>query len=115
MNVSEKNCRIWRKDFEGKNGTFHRYSISFRGKKADGSYTPYCYMDIKFSKKSGAPEKITNGATCEFEGFLSADSYTNKDGKEVVTPQIVVTKVKFDGDAEDVGDNFEEMSEEIPF
>ena len=115
MNVSEKNARIWRKDYEGRNGAYSRYTVSIRNKNADGSYGASYYMPIRFSKKSGAPEKITNGASCDFEGFLTTDSYTNKEGKEIVNPQIIVMKVHFNGDAEEGGDSFTEMEEEIPF
>ena len=115
MNVSEKKARIWRKDFEGKNGVYHRYTIRIRSKNDDGTSGASYYMPIKFSKKCGAPEKITNGAYCDFEGFLTTDSYTNKEGKEVVNPQIIVMKVHFEGDVEDGGDSFSEMEEEVPF
>jgi single-stranded DNA-binding protein len=115
MDIYGKNVKIWRKDFEGRNGTFYRYSVGISSKNADGTYGASYYMDIKFTKKSGAPEKIKNGANCDFEGFLSSTSYTNKDGKEVTNPQIVVTSVDFQGDAEDIGDSFEQLEEQIPF
>ena len=38
MNVSEKKAKIWRKDIEGKNGTFYRYSVSVSRKTQDGKY-----------------------------------------------------------------------------
>ena len=114
MNVSEKNARIWRKDFEGKNGAYYRYTVGIRSKNMDSTFTTY-YMPIKFSKKSGAPEKISNGAVCDFEGFLTSDSYTSKDGKEVTFPQIIVMNAHFEGDAEDIGDSFAELDMEMPF
>lgn len=110
MNVSEKNARIWRKDYEGRNGEYSRYTVSIRNKNPDGTFTTY-YMPIKFSKRSGAPERIENGAKCDFDGFLSVDSYTNKNGDEVKQPQIIVMNAVFQEEA----DNFEELEEQIPF
>lgn len=111
MNVSEKNARIWRKDYEGKNGEYSRYSVGIRNKNPDGTYITY-YMPIKFSRKSGAPEKIENGAACDFEGFLSVEAYTNKNGDEVKQPQIIVMKAVFQTES---ADSFEELEEQIPF
>lgn len=111
MNVSEKNAKIWRKDYEGKNGEYSRYTVGIRNNNMDGTTTTY-YMPIKFSKKSGAPEKINNGAKCDFEGFLAVETYTKKNGEEVKQPQIMVMKAKFQD--EDI-DSFEELEEDMPF
>ena len=112
MDVSEKKAKIWRKDFEGKNGPFYRYSVSISKKNEDGSYTN-AYIPVLFTKRSGAPEKIENGAICSINGFLSVDSYKDKDGKEHNTPMIVVMSAEFDASAG--ADSFEQMEVEIPF
>lgn len=109
MDVSEKRAKIWRKDIEGKNGTFYRYSVSVSRKTQDGKYVN-AYIPVVFSKKSDAPEKIENGAVCSFEGFISVDTYKDKDGVERNTPQIVIMSVKFDGE-----DSFSEAEDDIPF
>ena len=112
VDVIEKKAKIWRKDLEGKNGPFYRYSVSVSKKMEDGTYIN-AYIPIKFSKKSGAPEKIPNGASCSLEGFMSVDSYRDKEGKQVNTATIIAMKVSFDG--EDLPDSFEQAEEEIPF
>lgn len=109
MNVKENKAKIWRRDIQSKNGEFYRYTVSISKKAEDGSYVN-AYMPIKFSKKSGAPEKIENGATCSLEGFMSVDSYRDKEGKVVNTPIIIAMSATFDG-----GDSFEQMEEDIPF
>ena len=43
MNVSEKKAKIWRKDYQGKNGEFYRYSVSISKKNEDGKYMPETY------------------------------------------------------------------------
>ena len=114
MEVKAEKAKIWRKDYEGKNGTFYRYSVSVSKKKEDGSYVN-AYMPILFSKKSGAPEVIENGTLCGFSGFMSVDSYTDKEGHERNTPMIVAMKVAFDNDPADMGDDFAQAEEEILF
>lgn len=109
MDVKENKAKIWRRDIQSRNGEFYRYNVGISRKNEDGSWTN-AYMPIKFSKKSGAPEKIENGATCSFEGFMSVDSYKDKEGRAVNTPIIIAMSVTFDGQ-----DSFEQMEEDIPF
>lgn len=108
MNVSEKKAKIWRKDYQGKNGEFYRYSVSISKKNEDGKYVN-AYLPIKFSKKADAPEKIENGTVCAFEGFMSVESFKDKDGNERNQPMIIAMSVQFEDDS------FEQMEEDIPF
>lgn len=108
MEVSAKNAKIWRKDIEGKNGTFHKYSVSVSKKTQDGKYVN-AYIPVVFSKKADAPDKIENGALCDFEGFMSVESYTDREGITRNTPQIVIMSAVFEGDG------FEQAEDEIPF
>lgn len=119
MNVNEKNARIWRRDIQTKDGReFYKYTVGISSKKQDGSFTR-AYLDIKFSKKAGAPSKIENGAKCDFEGFMTVESYTDKDGKEHSRPVIMVMKANFedlqDNDPADMGGGFEQVDEPMPF
>lgn len=114
MDVKQKKCKIWRKDVEGRNGTFYRYSVSISSKNEDGSFDTV-YVPIKFAKKAGAPEKIKNGAECDFEGFLSVDAYTDREGNRVKALQIIAMKAAFDYTADEVEDSFEEAEDDIPF
>lgn len=108
MEVSAKNAKIWRKDIEGKNGTFYKYSVSVSKKTQDGKYVN-AYIPVVFSKKADAPEKIENGALCDFEGFMSVESYTDRDGNTRNTPQIVIMSALFEEDG------FEQAEAEMPF
>lgn len=113
MEVSAKNAKIWRKDIQGKNGTFYRYSVSISKKTTDGKFVN-AYLPVMFSKKSDAPAVIDNGAVCNFSGFMSVDSYTDRDGNTRNTPQIVIMKVEFDDPTTGV-DSFEKAEEDLPF
>ena len=108
MEVSAKRAKIWRKDIEGKNGTFHKYSVGVSKKTQDGKYVN-AYIPVVFSKKVDAPEKIENGAVIDFEGFMSVESYTDREGNTRNTPQIVIMSALFEEDG------FEQAMEEIPF
>lgn len=113
MDITERNARIWRKDITGKKGTFYRYSVGISKKTQDGKYVN-TYIPIVFSKRAEAPEEIPNGAKASIEGFMSVDSYTDRDGNTRNTPQIVVMKVEFEDPTTGV-DSFEQAEEEIPF
>lgn len=116
MNVSEKNARVWRKDIEGKNGTFYRYTVGISKKMDDGSYLT-AYMPIRFTKRANMPEKIENGAKVDFSGFLSVDPYLDKEGHEV--RQIVIVAMNATladgGDPSEGVDSFAEAETDIPF
>lgn len=113
MDVTAKKVKIWRKDIEGKNGTFHKYSVGISKKTMDGKYVN-AYIPLVFSKRADAPEKIENGALCDFEGFMSVESYTDREGNTRNTPQIVVMKIDFDDPTMGV-DSFQQAEEELPF
>ena len=113
MEVSAKNAKIWRKDIAGRNGTFYRYSVSISKKTQDGKYVN-AYMPVVFSKKAEAPDEIPNGALCYFNGFMSVDSYTDREGITRNTPQIVVMSIEFD-DPTIGADGFEQAESDLPF
>ena len=112
MEVSAKKAKIWRKDIEGKNGTFHKYTVGVSKKTQDGKFVN-AYMPVVFSRKADAPDEIPNGALCDFEGFMSVESYTDRDGNARNTPQIVIMSVEFDDPT--IGTSFEEAESDLPF
>ena len=108
MEVSGKNVKVWRKDIQSKNGVFHKYTVGISKKTQDGKYVN-AYIPVVFSKKVDAPEKIENGAVIDFEGFMSVESYTDKDGNTRNSPQIVIMSAVFEDDG------FAQAEAEIPF
>ena len=112
MDVSAKKAKLWRKDIQGKNGTFHKYTVGISKKTQDGKFVN-AYMPVVFSRKAEAPDEIPNGALCDFEGFMSVESYTDRDGNARNTPQIVIMSVEFDDPT--IGTSFEEAESELPF
>ncbi len=116
MNISEKGVKIWRKDVEGRNGTFYRYSVGISKKREDGSYANK-YMPIRFAKRANMPEKISNGAKCDFSGFLSVEERPDKDGNTITEFVIIAMNATLtDGDDPTEGaDSFEQLQEDFPF
>ena len=112
MEVSAKKAKIWRKDIQGKNGVFHKYTVGISKKTQDGKFVN-AYMPVVFSRKAEAPDEIPNGALCDFEGFMSVESYTDRDGNARNTPQIVIMSVEFDDPT--IGTSFEEAESDLPF
>lgn len=116
MDISAKGAKIWRKDIEGKNGTFYRYSVSVSSKREDGSWASK-YMPIRFAKKANMPEKIGNGAKCDFSGFLSVEERPDKEGNKVTEFVIIAMRATL-ADADDPAegvDSFAEAEMDIPF
>lgn len=116
--VTFQNTKIWRKDYEGQNGTFYTYNISVSKKNKDDSWSN-AYLKVKFAQSANAPEKISNGTIADFEGFLTVDTFKNKEGKEVSQPMIMVMSLNIqdEGQCEDISDvdSFEKAEDEIPF
>lgn len=113
MDVIAKRAKLWRKDIEGKNGIFHKYTVGITRKTQDGKYVN-AYIPVVFSKRAEAPDEIPNGTLCDFEGFMSVESYTDRDGNARNTPQIVIMSIEFDDPTIGV-DSFEQASDDIPF
>ena len=116
MDISAKNVKIWRKDIEGRDGTFYRYSVSISSKREDGSWAT-AYMPIRFAKKANMPEKISNGAKCDFSGFLSVYEYKDEDGNTRKSFQIIAMRATLEdgGDPSEEVDSFEQLLEDFPF
>ena len=116
MDITAKNAKIWRKDIEGRDGTFYRYSVSISSKREDASWAS-AYMPIRFAKKANMPEKISNGAKVDFSGFLSVYEYRDEDGNTRKSFQIIAMNARLteaDDPSEGV-DSFESAEDDIPF
>ena len=123
INISGKNEKLWKNERQSRNGgTWFDYSISVSKKGQDGNYVN-AYMKVKFSSKLTIPNELPNGAQMDFEGFLTPDVYTDRNGQEVKRTMIMVTNVKFhdiygDDNTDDVYNDVDDMAQaadDIPF
>lgn len=87
---------------ENKDGKFIVCRTTISSKNEDESYLNMS-VEVRFSKEVAPKEKLAKLDTekcyqfdCE-EGFLTCDSYKNKDGKEVRFLVIFITKGKITG------------------
>jgi hypothetical protein len=71
-------------------------------KNSDGSYGPSLNFEIKQNSKTVVKTNIASGERIDVFGFITADSYTNKDGK-VVSKEVIVAneigKTEYEGDS----------------
>lgn len=95
MNVNGENTRLWINERQGQNGSkWNDYSVSISKKLEDGNYIN-TYMKVRFSKAVKIPEQLENGTEMDFGGFLTVDNYTDRDGKEVKRPMVMITEASF--------------------
>ena len=125
INISGKNEKLWKNERQSRNGgTWFDYSIGVSRKAQNGNYVN-AYMKVKFSSKLTIPNELPNGAQMDFEGFLTPDVYTDRNGQEVKRTMIMVTNVKFHdvhgddgydsyGDYDGI-DSFSPADDDIPF
>jgi len=90
------------------------------GKNEDGSYKKPANLTIRLTSKSDVKGEITQGSHLDVEGFFVTNTYTNKEGKEIATLQIVARKVtvKDKATAEEVAEVAEAVdaiADEVPF
>lgn len=117
MDISGKGVKIWRKEVPGKNGTFYRYSVSIGKKREVGSYANK-YMPIKFAKRANMPEKISNGAKCDFSGFLSVEERPDRESGNTISEFVIIAMnatLVDGGDPTEGADSFEQLEDDIPF
>lgn len=96
MNVSGEDTRVWVNEHQRQDGTkWLDYSLGISKKTESGDYVN-AYMKVRFAKSVKAPEGLQNGTKMDYEGFITVDSYTDKDGKEVRRPMVMITKADFD-------------------
>ena len=118
VDVKGTNCKLWIKAHEGKNGNkWNTYTVGVSSKDMDGQYIN-AYQDVKFTRSSGFDETIANGTIFDFEGWMSAKTRKDKDGKSTNYPIIVINKAVFKNNPNakfDSGDSFEQLDEDCPF
>ena len=119
MDVSGSNTRLWINEREGRDGnTWKDYSIGISKKREDGEYDTL-YLKVRFANKVSLPSTLQNGATMDFDGFLTVDKYTDKNGSEVKRPMVMVTRAGFGtrqpAPAQEEVDGFTAAEEDIPF
>lgn len=96
MDVKGEDVRLWVNEHKKQDGeTWYDYSVGVSKKDQDGSYTT-TYLKVRFVRAVHIPENLPNGVNMDFEGFLSVDKYTDRNGVEVKKPFIMVTKADFD-------------------
>ena len=113
MDVKGKGEKVWRHDHEGKNGAFYTYTVRVKKQREDGTWASI-YMPIAFAKKANAPEKISNGAKIDFDGFFTIDEYNDDKRLMIIAMSMKVVEEAKEGD-KDIPDSFALAEEECTF
>lgn len=121
LDISGKNVKLWVNEHEGKNGgKFNSYAISVSRKLQNGEYVNKS-VRLTIGKEVYIPDNLGNGATIDFDGFLTLNVYTDRNGNEQREVQIYATSVDFNDlgtpTRNDVQEEytFAEVEEDIPF
>lgn len=113
IDVQGKNCRLWIKKHESKNGEWNSYTVGVSKKDMDGNYMN-AYQDVQFTRNANLPEDVQNGAFFDFEGWMGVKTRKDRDGKETKFPVIVINKASF-REREEYTDSFAQVDADIPF
>lgn len=76
---------------KGKKKKFVKWSTTVGRKDEDGEYVNY-YLRVRFAGDASEPETDGLHQIDVGNAFLSVESYTNRDGDDVVNPVLVVTE-----------------------
>lgn len=122
MDVKGENTRVWVNEREKRDGgKWFDYSVGISKKREDGEYSTF-YMKARFTRDVVLPDPVPNGIKMDYEGFLSVDEYTDKDGNTVKKPMLVVTHAEFEAvtptrpkETEEPADSFSAAEDDIPF
>lgn len=112
IDVKGKNCKLWIKEREGRNGAWKTYSVSVSRKDQSGQYIN-SYQDVSFTKNVDVSD-IPNGTVFDFEGWLTPKTFKDRDGNEVRRTIIMINKASFEL-SDGYGDSFAEAEGDIPF
>lgn len=116
MDVSGSKAKVWVNEHQKRDGgKWYDYNVGIGKKKQDGSYVNM-YIRVKFAKELGLPEDIPNGTMMEnYEGYMTIDDYTSREGETVKRPLVIITKADFPELDADIPDSYEQLDEQIPF
>lgn len=124
MNITGEDTRLWVNERQRADGSkWFDYSVGISKKTEDGHYVN-TYMKVRFAKSVNIPTDLPNGTKMDYEGFITVDSYTDKEGNEVKRPMAMITKADFyiEGQrpktveySEDQIAGFSAAEEDVPF
>lgn len=116
MDVSGSKAKVWVNEHQKRDGgKWYDYNVGIGKKKQDGSYVNM-YIRVKFAKELELPEDIPNGTMMEnYEGYMTIDDYTSREGETVKRPLVIITKANFPELDADIPDSYEQLDEDMPF
>lgn len=119
LDVNFENVRLWVNAHQRPDGSkWNTYAVSTSSKNEAGDYVNKS-LKVKMTKNVQIPEDIINGEMVSIRGFLSNESYMDKNGERRVEHIAVAQEVDFENrqaprKSEPAGD-FNALEEDLPF
>lgn len=122
LDIKGKNVKLWVNEHDGRNGgKFYTYAVSVSRKGADGNYVNKS-VRLVAGRDVTIPDGLISGTSVDFEGFLTLNLYTDKDGVDRSDISIFATSIHFNdfeyGGTEQLAmaeDSFANVEDDIPF
>lgn len=121
LNIRGVDEKLWVNEHEYQGGSFKTYAISVSSKDRNTGKWTNKAIKVKFSQKVSIPENLQSGDKFDFDGFLTLEKYTSREGAEVTSHIIMVTNASFNGmplgyeEADVDADSFTSAEEDLPF
>lgn len=120
INVDAENTRLWVNAHERPDGSrWYTYNISSSSKNEAGDYVNKS-LKVKMTKDVKLPEDLANGETADIRGFLSNETFMDKNGEKRIEHIFVAKEVDFPNrrapqKPQEPADSFSAAEDDIPF
>lgn len=114
----EKTTKLWVNAHERQDGSrWYSYAISTSSKDKDGNYVNKS-LPVRMTKAVEIPSDLANGETVTIRGFLSNESFTDRNGEKRIEHILVAQEVDFQSRTalkSEPADSFSAAEDDIPF
>lgn len=119
LDINFENVRLWVNAHQRPDGSkWNTYAVSTSSKNEAGDYVNKS-LKVKMTKNVQIPEDIVNGELVTIRGFLSNETYMDKNGERRVEHIAVAQEVDFmnrlGARDPEPADSFDALEEDMPF
>lgn len=119
LDINFENVRLWVNVHQRPDGSkWNTYAVSTSSKNEAGDYVNKS-LKVKMTKNVQIPEDIINGEMVTIRGFLSNESYMDKNGERRIEHIVVAQEVDFESRKaprkSEPADSFDALEEDLPF
>ena len=119
LDINFENVRLWVNVHQRPDGSkWNTYAVSTSSKNEAGDYVNKS-LKVKMTKNVQIPEDIINGEMVTIRGFLSNETYMDKNGERRIEHIAVAQEVDFESRKaprkSESADSFDALEEDLPF